>query len=205
MVRRRNVKEERNGNLNAESVAGGNETGLKNNTTPTRNDEGGSSSTEKHEIKKAGESSIPSSSPSPSSSSSNWIILAIASGLFAAANGLFAKLTTTTLTTTLSHLLSHHLSLPPSSTTTVEYIVRGAFFTLNLLSNALMWALFTRALTAASSSTKVAITNTTANFLLTAVLGMVVFGEEVRGLWWVGAGAMAGGCVLVGMRDGEGK
>lgn len=64
-----------------------------------------------------------------------------------------------------------------------------------------MWALFTRALTAGPSTTKVSITNTSANFLVTALLGMIVFREKVGGLWWVGAGMMGGGCVLVGMRD----
>ncbi|PGH05585.1 hypothetical protein AJ79_06752 [Helicocarpus griseus UAMH5409] len=145
-------------------------------------------------------------SPASSSSSSslpNWVILAITSGLFAATNGLFAKLTTTHLTTTLSHSLSALLSLPPSSQIIAEYVVRALFFTLNILSNGVMWALFTRALTASASSTKVAITNTTANFLLTALLGMMVFGERVDWLWWIGAVGMAGGCVVVGMREGE--
>ena len=64
-----------------------------------------------------------------------------------------------------------------------------------------MWALFTRALTAAPSTTKVSITNTSANFLVTAILGMIVFGERVRGLWWLGAAMMGAGCILVGMRE----
>jgi hypothetical protein len=68
-----------------------------------------------------------------------------------------------------------------------------------------MWALFTRALTAAPSTTKVSITNTSANFLVTAILGMIVFGERVRGLWWLGAGMMGAGCILVGMREEKGK
>lgn len=64
-----------------------------------------------------------------------------------------------------------------------------------------MWALFTRALTAAPSTTKVSITNTSANFLVTAILGMIVFSERVGGLWWLGAVMMGAGCILVGMRD----
>jgi uncharacterized membrane protein len=66
-----------------------------------------------------------------------------------------------------------------------------------------MWALFTRALTAGPSTTKVSITNTSANFLVTALLGMIVFREKVAGLWWLGAGMMGGGCILVGMREQE--
>jgi hypothetical protein len=68
-----------------------------------------------------------------------------------------------------------------------------------------MWALFTRALTAGPSTTKVSITNTSANFLMTAFLGMLVFGEPVRGLWWLGAAMMAAGCILVGVRDEKEK
>jgi hypothetical protein len=64
-----------------------------------------------------------------------------------------------------------------------------------------MWWLFTRALTASPSTTKVTITNTSANFLVTAILGMVVFGEKVAGLWWLGAAMMGSGCILVGMRE----
>lgn len=64
-----------------------------------------------------------------------------------------------------------------------------------------MWTLFTRALTAAPSTTKASITNTVANFLVTAVLGMIVFDEKVGGLWWIGAGMMGAGCILVGMRE----
>lgn len=68
-----------------------------------------------------------------------------------------------------------------------------------------MWTLFTRALTAAPSTTTATITNTVANFLATGLLGMVCFGERVGGLWWIGAAMMGGGCVLVGMREGQDK
>ncbi|EER38379.1 conserved hypothetical protein [Histoplasma capsulatum var. duboisii H88] len=140
--------------------------------------------------------------PRSSSSAHSWVVLAVASGLFAAMNGVFAKLTTTHLTTALSQTLSRLLSLSPASEGIAEYVTRALFFALNILSNGVMWALFTRALTASASSTKVTITNTTANFLLTALLGMAVFGEKVGGLWWVGAALMAAGCVIVGMREG---
>lgn len=65
-----------------------------------------------------------------------------------------------------------------------------------------MWILFTRALTAADSTTRVSVLNTSANFLTTAVLGMVVFGEGLRGGWWVGAGCLVVGSVVIGAREG---
>ena len=90
---------------------------------------------------------------------------------------------------------SAHFTIPSAN-------IVQACLGLNVLCNIIMWALFTRALTAGPSTTKVSITNTASNFLATAVLGMVVFQEAVGGLWWLGAGMMGAGCILVGMREG---
>jgi hypothetical protein len=43
--------------------------------------------------------------------------------------------------------------------------------------NGVMWGLFTKALTLSSSTVRVSVINTSANFVLTALLGAVVFGE----------------------------
>lgn len=75
---------------------------------------------------------------------------------------------------------------------------------MNLAFNALMWALFTSALTRASSTTRVSIVNTSANFMLTAFAGWMVFGESLPGLWWVGAGGLVVGNVVIGRREEEG-
>ncbi|KAJ5325731.1 Drug/metabolite transporter [Penicillium brevicompactum] len=138
--------------------------------------------------------------PSPPSSASPWVVLAITSGTFAALNGVFAKLTTDNHTSAFAHSIAHLFGL--ESSPFIEMLVRGACLGLNVLCNIIMWALFTRALTAGPSTTKVSITNTASNFLATAVLGMVVFQEAVGGLWWLGAGMMGAGCILVGMREG---
>ncbi|KAL4788005.1 hypothetical protein BJX76DRAFT_316795 [Aspergillus varians] len=132
---------------------------------------------------------------------SRWIILAVASGAFAALNGLFAKLTTDEQTTSFANAL---LSIFGASTDNHPFlllVVRGICLGLNFVCNGIMWALFTKALTAGSSTTKVSITNTSANFLLTALLGMIVFQEKVTGLWWLGAAMLAAGGILVGMRE----
>ena len=52
---------------------------------------------------------------------------------------------------------------------------------MNLAFNAIMWALFTRALTLASSTVRVSVINTSANFMLTAVLGWIMFHESLPG------------------------
>merc|ERR1712000_144380 len=69
-----------------------------------------------------------------------WIFFAMASGACAAFNGVFAKLTTTDLTTTLSQSVANALGLA-NIENIVEYVVRGMFFGLNLLFNAIMVSL----------------------------------------------------------------
>jgi hypothetical protein len=64
-----------------------------------------------------------------------------------------------------------------------------------------MWGLFTRALTLASSTVRVSIINTSANFIVTAVLSALIFTESLPGLWWLGAALLVAGSVIIGMRD----
>ncbi|KAK3202685.1 hypothetical protein GRF29_154g382154 [Pseudopithomyces chartarum] len=132
--------------------------------------------------------------------SSSWLVLAIASGACAAFNGVFAKLTTTELTASWSGSIAHALSLSPSNKV-VEYGIRGLFFGLNILFNAIMWGLFTRALTLASSTVRVSVINTSANFMITAVLGLLIFSESLPGLWWLGAAMLVAGSVIIGRRE----
>jgi drug/metabolite transporter (DMT)-like permease len=145
----------------------------------------------------------PSSStnlPTPAHKSTQWLTWALGSGAFAAFNGVFAKLTTTSQTNTLSSALSTLLGLSANNNI-VSFAVRGLFFAMNLLCNAIMWILFTRALTLANSTTQVAILNTSANFMVTALLGMLVFSEGLPLLWWVGAAFLVAGSVIIGLRE----
>ena len=72
-----------------------------------------------------------------------------------------------------------------------------------------MWFLFTRALTLHTSTTRVSIINTSSNFMLTALLGLIIFSEGLPPLWWVGAGMLVVGNVIIGRNvtkeDGDGK
>lgn len=78
------------------------------------------------------------------------------------------------------------------------------FFALNLLFNGIMWGLFTRALTNSSSTVRVSIINTSANFIITAFLSALVFSESLPPLWWVGATMLVTGSVIIGMREETG-
>ena len=83
-----------------------------------------------------------------------------------------------------------------------------------------MWGLFTRALTLATSTVRVSVINTSANFMVTAILGAVVFKESlpgalfwlhivmlladmliIAGTWWLGASFLVAGSVIIGRRD----
>lgn len=129
-----------------------------------------------------------------------WIIYAVASGTCAALNGVMAKLTTTELTSSLSHHMAGFLGLSTAEGA-VEFIVRATFFGLNLAFNGVMWTLFTQALSRGHSTTQVSIMNTSSNFVLTALLGLVIFSESLPPLWWLGASMLVAGNVIIGRKD----
>lgn len=109
------------------------------------------------------------------------------------------KRTTTSLTASLSAKLSSLISLPPSNKF-VEYGLRATFFGLNLVFNLAMWTLFTAALTRSTSTTRVSVVNVSANFFVTAMLGWLIFGEDLPWMWWGGAALLAAGNVIIASR-----
>ncbi|KAI1491685.1 hypothetical protein F5X96DRAFT_630555 [Biscogniauxia mediterranea] len=64
-----------------------------------------------------------------------------------------------------------------------------------------MWTLFTKALALGLSTTQVSIMNTSTNFVVTALMGLVVFAESLPPLWWVGAALLVAGNVIIGRKD----
>ncbi|KAH7136489.1 hypothetical protein EDB81DRAFT_802322 [Dactylonectria macrodidyma] len=148
---------------------------------------------------------MPASTTAVSSPSgpTQWIFYAVASGACAAFNGVFAKLTTTELTGSLSNKIADTFGLSDFENI-VEVAVRALFFGLNLTFNGVMWTLFTKALARGTSTTQVSIMNTSTNFMITALLGFVIFSESLPPLWWAGAALLVAGNVIVGRKD-EGK
>nr|XP_020462429.1 transmembrane protein 42 [Monopterus albus] len=55
-----------------------------------------------------------------------------------------------------------------------------------LTCNALMWTFFSKALRHCSSSARATVTTTALNFISSAALGRMIFGETHGALWWVG-------------------
>lgn len=68
-----------------------------------------------------------------------------------------------------------------------------------------MWTLFTQALAKGHSTTQVSIMNTSSNFVITAMLGLMIFSESLPPLWWVGATLLVAGNVIIGSKDESGK
>jgi len=94
---------------------------------------------------------------------------------------------------TLSHIFN-----PPSKYETPPNSTRQIFFGLNIIFNIIMWTLYTKALSRGSSTTQVAIMNTSSNFMITAILGFIIFSEALPPLWWAGAGLLVAGSVITG-------
>ncbi|XP_077431715.1 transmembrane protein 42-like [Vanacampus margaritifer] len=57
---------------------------------------------------------------------------------------------------------------------------------LMFLCNAVMWTFFSKALRYSSSSARATATTTAGNFILSAILGKLIFGESQAVLYWVG-------------------
>ncbi|XP_071326148.1 transmembrane protein 42-like [Trachinotus anak] len=55
-----------------------------------------------------------------------------------------------------------------------------------LTCNAVMWNFFSKALQQSSSSARATVTTSASNFISSAVLGRVIFGETHTAVWWVG-------------------
>lgn len=64
-----------------------------------------------------------------------------------------------------------------------------------------MWTLFTKALARGTSTTQVSIINTSSNFMVTAILGFLIFSESLPPLWWLGAALLVAGNVIIGRRE----
>ncbi|KAL5601145.1 hypothetical protein BROUX41_005950 [Berkeleyomyces rouxiae] len=170
-------------------------------TAATANDPNRNMSSAGSELLSSEPSGLPARSQSARQNAQNrWIFLAVVSGLTAATNGLFAKLSTTELTGNIAAGVAEFLGLS-EHLKPFEAAMRLSFFVLNLVCNGVMWALFTRALAAGNSTTQVSMVNTSANFMATAVMGWAIFSESLPPLWFAGAGLLVIGNVIIGNKD----
>uniref|UniRef100_A0A8D3C9C7 Transmembrane protein 42-like n=1 Tax=Scophthalmus maximus TaxID=52904 RepID=A0A8D3C9C7_SCOMX len=72
--------------------------------------------------------------------------------------------------------------------------------------NAVMWTFLAKALRYSSSSTRTTVTTTASNFISSAFLGQLIFGEPQITLWWVGISLTFSGLLVlqrVSPQDGQ--
>ncbi|KAM7384493.1 hypothetical protein PAMA_011713 [Pampus argenteus] len=72
--------------------------------------------------------------------------------------------------------------------------------------NAVMWTFLAKALRYSSSSTRTTVTTTASNFISSAFLGQLIFGEAQITLWWVGISLTFSGLLVlqrVSPQDGQ--
>uniref|UniRef100_A0A8C6NVF3 Transmembrane protein 42 n=1 Tax=Nothobranchius furzeri TaxID=105023 RepID=A0A8C6NVF3_NOTFU len=63
--------------------------------------------------------------------------------------------------------------------------------------NAVMWTFLAKALRYSSSSTRATVTTTASNFISSAFLGQLIFGEAQITLWWVGISLTFSGLLVL--------
>jgi drug/metabolite transporter (DMT)-like permease len=115
-----------------------------------------------------------------------YVFYAVSSGLIAASTSVVGKFATDG-SSPLRDLIANDA---------VFYAARVAFFGLYLLLNGVMWAQFSKAM-ALSTTLKASLVNTSANFVFTALLGVVFFGDKLPFAWWIGSCFLLAGFILV--------
>ncbi|XP_053324228.1 transmembrane protein 42 [Spea bombifrons] len=79
----------------------------------------------------------------------------------------------------------------------IHLLLRLCCICLVFLCNAVMWTFFAKALRLSSSSATATVTTTASNFVSSAFLGKVLFGESRALLWWVGISITLCGLLLL--------
>lgn len=79
----------------------------------------------------------------------------------------------------------------------IHLLLRLCCIGLVFLCNAAMWTFFAKALRFSSSSAAATVTTTASNFISSAFLGKVLFGESRAFLWWVGISITLCGLILL--------
>ncbi|OCT75957.1 transmembrane protein 42 isoform X1 [Xenopus laevis] len=79
----------------------------------------------------------------------------------------------------------------------VHLLLRLCCTCLVFVCNAVMWTFFAKALRLSSSSAAATVTTTASNFMFSALIGKVLFGEARAMLWWVGISITLCGLLLL--------
>ncbi|CAL1527953.1 unnamed protein product [Lymnaea stagnalis] len=131
------------------------------------------------------------------------IIFAIEAGSCAAMASVSAKLAASSETAiSLSKMaISWAEQIIPLEFLHYEYevaiILRVAGISGIFLFNALMWVLFTKSMHLCSSALEATAFNTSSNFITTAIIGKLLFGEHLSLLWYLGSSLIIFGLTIL--------
>ncbi|XP_071785335.1 transmembrane protein 42-like [Asterias amurensis] len=127
------------------------------------------------------------------------LTLAICAGLCAACASAFAKLAMSgeEIAEVCQRMEATIALSSMTSCTLVTVVLRGISFSLLFLFNAIMWTLFVKSLQLSRSSLEATITNSSANFFFSAVIGHLVFGEALSWTWWLGSSIIVLGLWMI--------
>uniref|UniRef100_A0AC35F3I4 EamA domain-containing protein n=1 Tax=Panagrolaimus sp. PS1159 TaxID=55785 RepID=A0AC35F3I4_9BILA len=76
-------------------------------------------------------------------------------------------------------------------------LLKYIYFICFALSNICMWFFHSKALQASDSTIKAVVLNTGTNFVVTGILGWIVFGEQQSFLWAIGISCIIAGISLI--------
>ncbi|XP_007505120.1 transmembrane protein 42 isoform X2 [Monodelphis domestica] len=89
------------------------------------------------------------------------------------------------------------LPYPPAMQAWLTLMFRLMAFSLMIVSNSLMWAFFSKALSISSSSATASLTMTASNIIASAFLGYLLYGEYCAVMWWAGVVLILYGLALM--------
>ncbi|CAG5115579.1 unnamed protein product [Candidula unifasciata] len=129
-------------------------------------------------------------------------ICAVQAGSCAALASICAKLAltpsvTTTLVESLSLWVSGSVGVSLTTTDQLVLVTRVISAVGILLFNAVMWTQFTKSMHLCSSTLEATASTTSSNFFFTAVLGKVLFREQLGTLWYLGSVLMIVGLAVL--------
>eukprot|EP00105_Crassostrea_gigas_P034640 XP_019918788.1 PREDICTED: transmembrane protein 42-like isoform X1 [Crassostrea gigas] len=121
------------------------------------------------------------------------LLLAAGAGIMAALGSVSAKLATN------DHFIleSCQFTIKADLCVQISIMVRVVFFAMIFICNGMMWTLFTKSLQFCSSTAEATVANTANNFLVSALVGVVLFNESLSLRWWMGASLIVLGLLLI--------
>ncbi|KAI1297914.1 hypothetical protein HDE_04430 [Halotydeus destructor] len=120
----------------------------------------------------------------------------VLSGIMAATASLFGKLAMDS--DALGHLVPY-LVKGDQKLGHWYTVIRALLLVLMVLTNTVMWTMFTKALVKSRTSLEATVVNTAANFIFTAIFGTLLFDETIGFLWFLGSIMILIGLILVKM------